>query len=1031
MHRLFAMIIVLLTYTGLFLIFLSWNHFSEYNGPVAKHGVLDLSHWNFEKNGDIQLNGQWRFYPDQLLTTETVKAGNGKNERFITVPENTRSSNSMKPYYTNAGTYRLLIRSDRDQMFGLQAASVYSSSKIYMNGTPVGGSGKPSLGSDQRASLKPAVSYFPIHRGSNELLIQVSRTEGVTGWAITKPIAFGTQQQISRNRDLSVFNDMVMVAAFFFMGLYFFGYFIQRRKDFHLLFFSIICLLLSMIISLLSPGRVIYILFPDLPFRLLVILEATGTLFISVAFLLYLFFAYPELVSRKVTVAGVVLSFVTLIMDFMPWDFLTPIELFLHSFLAVSILAYASYIFVLAIIRKAEGSIYLMIATLSMSIFVIITIIRVYSSKTLTSLYSISSLLFLLMLSLLMSQRFANAFKRSESLAQELVRSDQLKDEFIARTSHEFRTPLNGIINITQTLLAGKKERTIGDEKDKLHLITRIGYRLSALVNDILDLEKMKQGTLQVNPVPLDIYSTVQTELAFYQLLAEKKGLTIVNNLPNDLPLVFADENRFRQIVNNLVDNAVKYTPTGKIALSAKQLDHAIEIMVADTGTGIPASEHESVFQAFERRDKLNQSEGAGLGLSIVKQLVELQKGKIWVHSEVGLGSVFHFTVPLFNQKQAVATGASVRVSKAVPDQLPSEQLPGGSLHTPYYSPAVHAPTILVVDDDLENLKILIDMLEGIPYNVIAVKNGKEALNEVVHSKPDLVVLDLMMPGMSGFDVCSRIREQYSLTELPVLMLTAAIINEDKHYAFRSGANDILQKPYNFSEFSARVRGLILMKNAASQATNMEVAFLQSQIRPHFLYNVLNSIIALSYDDIEKAREMTAQFAAYLRGSFDFQNTSAMSTFKKELSLVKSYLTIEKMRFQDRVQVKIDVEEQLDFPLPPLMIQPLVENAVQHGIGKRKAGGRVILSVNRRPNGYAITVEDNGVGMDENKVKNLLSNTKSGSVGIKNINERLKHYFGTQLVIQSATGQGTIVSYTITVEASHEPSGSRMYRSDV
>ncbi|SFG85267.1 ATP-binding protein [Sporolactobacillus nakayamae] len=1019
MHRVFALFTVLLCYIGLFLILLSWAHFYDVHGPMAKNGVINLNHWNFEKNGNVQLNGTWRFYPNQLLTPKAIHAGHGKHSLMVSVPDNMRNPISKNSSEAQAGTYRLLIHSERGgQMFGLRTIVIYSSNRTYMNGHLIGQSGKPALGNVQQASLRPYVTYFPLKKGINELVIQTARMEGSSGRGITKPIVLGTQERMGRSHDFALFNDMLMIVAFFFMSLYFLGYYSQRRKDIHLLFFSILCLFFAVIISWIGQSRIIYLLIPNLSLSALAAIESVSTIGIGISTFLYLYCAYPKLVSKKILIFGTASALVTLILDFLPFDFLSYVTYFLHSILAVSMLAYASYIFVLAIIQRMEGSIYLTIGIFSMSIFVISIIINSYSSKNPFSVYSIFSLIFLLMLSLMMSKRFSNAFERSESLAKELIRNDKLKDEFIAKTSHEFRTPLNGIINTAQTLLAGKRDRKISEEADKIQMITRIGYRLSALVNDILDMEKIKQGSLTLSLIPLDVFTTVKTELVFYKLLAEKKGLAIVNEIPSDLPLIYADENRFRQILNNLMDNAVNYTQSGQITLSAWQKGQAIEIAVSDTGIGIPASEYTRVFQAFERSNELNQSEGAGLGLSIVKQLAELQNGTIWFDSKVGTGTTFHVTIPIFERNQALEPGAAVRlpIAQSKTNSVDDSSVP--LLVTPYRSRKVNAPTILIVDDNLENLRIVIDMLENIPYNVVAVKNGVEALASVSHVKPDLVILDLMMPGMSGFDVCRKIRQQYSLIELPVLMLTAAIINDDKHFAFRAGANDILQKPYNFSEFSARIRGLILMKQVANQATNMEVAFLQSQIRPHFLYNVLNSIIALSYEDIEKSREMTAQFAAYLRGSFDFQNTSAMSTFKKELSLVNSYLTIEKMRFQDRIRISMDVAKNIDFPLPPLMIQPLVENAVQHGINKRKTGGRITLSVKQIENAYEIMVTDNGVGMTEDQVKTIQSKNHGQSVGLKNINERLKHYFGTQLTIRSALGKGTSVSYKITVTTS-------------
>ncbi|MHA6165641.1 response regulator [Bacillus mojavensis] len=338
----------------------------------------------------------------------------------------------------------------------------------------------------------------------------------------------------------------------------------------------------------------------------------------------------------------------------------------------------------------------------------------------------------------------------------------------------------------------------------------------------------------------------------------------------------------------------------------------------------------------------------------------------------------------------------------------------GISLSTPYYSEKIDAPTILIVDDNIDSLKILSDMLEGVPYNVIAAKNGTEALEVVSCTKLDLVILDLMMPDMTGFEVCTRIRERFSMVDLPVLIITAAIIGHDKYKAFHAGANDILQKPYHYSEFMARIKNLIMMKHTANQATNMEMAFLQSQIKPHFLYNVLNTIISLSHLDIEKAREITAEFTNYLRMSFDFQNTSAISSFRNELSIINSYLSIEKTRFGDRLDILFDIDKDIDFILPPLMIQPLVENAVHHGVSKKRGGGWVKLTVKKQSrNEYYVEVEDNGVGIAPEKQKNILSQDFDRSVGLKNINQRLKHFCGGELNIRSIPDAGTAVSMVI------------------
>ncbi|BDG81863.1 hypothetical protein BSF_35920 [Bacillus subtilis] len=1010
MKKKYIFISIITGYAAFFILFTVMNHLSGTTLPEARDGVIHLENWNFQKDGNIQLNGKWTLYPNQLLSPKDIHSAKGKDPIFVDVPSNVEIV--KQGINVDYGTYKLIIRSNQDnQMFGISTSFIYSSNRIYLNGELIGQSGSPANKPDFTAQNRPYTSYFKIHKGENELILQYSNFGKSPGWGIAKPITFGTQEQILRENKISFLNDSVMITAFFITGLYFLGFFLQRKKDKHLLFFAVMCLLFSFIILLIGKERVLYLLCPSISFVLYKSLTAVTTVLVSIAVFLYLYFAYREIVSKRFILAATVVSGIILATDFLSGRFIDHVSYILHSVLAVSTLIYITYIFTIAAIRKMEGSLYLTIASISMSSFVILTTISAYSGKTafsFNSIYSVPTVIALLAIVLLMAQQFAGAFRENEVLTRKLLNIDRLKDEFIAKTSHEFKTPLNSIINICQTLLAGRRKRTIEEEKDNMQLVIRMGYRLSNLVNDILDLEKIKQNMLQIHPVPVDIHTVICSEMNFYRLLSKHKNLNIVNHVPAGLPMVLADENRFRQILTNLVDNAIKYTPEGQITLSAVRLnDRTIKMTVADTGIGIPETDRQTIFESFQQAE-MNKDDGAGLGLSIVKQLVKLQNGDIWVESEAGKGSAFHFTLP------AVQGNVVPEIKDWLPELPSGRDMSDISLSTPFYSEKIDAATILIVDDNIESLKILNDMLQGVPYNVIAAKNGKEALEVVSRSKLDLVILDLMMPDMTGFEVCMTIRERSSMVDLPVLIVTAAIIGHDKYKAFHAGANDILQKPYHYSEFMARIKNLIMMKHTANQATNMEMAFLQSQIKPHFLYNVLNTIIALSHLDIEKAREVTAEFTNYLRMSFDFRNTSAISSFRNELSLISSYLSIEKTRFGVRLNTLFDIDEDIDFILPPLMIQPLVENAVHHGISKKRSGGWVKLTAKKQSsNEYYVQVEDNGVGIAPEKQKDILSQDFDRSVGLKNINQRLKHFCGSELNIRSTPDAGTAVSMVI------------------
>ncbi len=222
------------------------------------------------------------------------------------------------------------------------------------------------------------------------------------------------------------------------------------------------CLLFSAIILMIGKERIIFLLFPSISFSLLNSLRIISTVLVSMAVFLYLFYAYREIVSKTTITILTALSGIILITNFMSGSFIDHLSYILHSVLAVTTLFYITYIFTIAAIRKIKGSTYLTLASVSMSAFVILTTISAYSGKTafsFNSIYSLPTVIALLAVVLLMAQQFAGAFRDNEVLSRKLVKMDQLKDEFIAKTSHEFKTPLNSIINICQTLVAGRKRR--------------------------------------------------------------------------------------------------------------------------------------------------------------------------------------------------------------------------------------------------------------------------------------------------------------------------------------------------------------------------------------------------------------------------------------------------------------------------------------------------------------------------------------------------------------------------------------------
>ncbi len=330
---------------------------------------------------------------------------------------------------------------------------------------------------------------------------------------------------------------------------------------------------------------------------------------------------------------------------------------------------------------------------------------------------------------------------------------------------------------------------------------------------------------------------------------------------------------------------------------------------------------------------------------------------------------------------------------------------------------------ILAVDDDPVNLKVLVGILSTEPYHIRAVSSGQEAL-ELLDTEPwDLLIADVMMPHMSGYELTRRVRAHYSISELPVLLLTARSQPADIYTGFLSGANDYVTKPVDALELKYRIWSLTTLKQSVNERLRMEAAYLQAQIHPHFLFNTLNSIMVLSDIDPDKMRDLIDAFASYLRISFDFLNSGRLVGLSHELELVKSFLYIEQERFGDRLSVVWEVEPDMELMLPPLTIQPLVENALKHGLLRQGKGGMIMIRIVRREDSVLIEIKDNGIGMEQERADQLLNLTmkSQGGIGLSNTNRRLKQRYGKGLSIHSKPGEGTTVSFAIPEKSGKRP----------
>lgn len=492
----------------------------------------------------------------------------------------------------------------------------------------------------------------------------------------------------------------------------------------------------------------------------------------------------------------------------------------------------------------------------------------------------------------------------------ELQLADKLKDEFLATTSHELRTPLHGMVGIAETLVSGANGVIPASQKYQLDIIIKSGQRLANLVDDLLDYHKMRYGSMDIQKSAVSLASATRLVLELSNHLLGNKTIRIINQVPADLKAVSADPQRLEQVLYNLIGNAIKYTSEGKIVISATIVDDHVRVQVVDTGQGIPAEHLEHIFEPLIQagQDASRYRQGAGLGLSISRQLIELMGGSLYVSSQPMVGTTFSFTLPLASEEEIQATQTLVARGHF---QIPEINLEHGDDLSLPENP--DGPLLYVADDEPVNLRVLESFLRLEGYRVRTVSDGPETLALVEQEKPELLLLDIMMPGMSGYQVCSELRETYDHAELPIIMLTALSQTEDRVRGFEAGANDYLSKPFNKQELAARIQAHLTASKA--EMRHMENKVLESELRQRAVVEAsLLETQGRLLEQLESAPEAIICLREDQR--IRFANEAACKLFKRSLEQLKrssadeliapKYLTVKQPHYCGKIDIYIE-----------------------------------------------------------------------------------------------------------------------------
>lgn len=742
------------------------------------------------KNPDLKETG-WN-----LASLETVWDGYPKNGLF-----------------NGIGWFRLHFYIEKPFNLGLMLPLSNRGVQIYVNGILIRetrpydekGRSPPTMGMPSFTSISEGI----VKKGKNVIAIRAGSLNGIGGF-ISSSAYLGGEETVRKrwHRFLLWYGSMAFIALF--LAVYFTMHFFNHRA--HLMYRSFALLCGAVFLWIIGySGIGFFLLDHYIVYGLFSYLGGILCMLFLLEFI-FDFFSFKGNYIKWTLQGLIVVIVVFLFYDFVSDKYTAFNEKYLFfPFMGVSALV-PLYILYLNLVAMRQKKLYAGRFLIG-QIIILITVI--YSVLVFTYVIQGDPLtiegffLMTLVFAAILASRQAQVHRDLEQAHRRLVVLDKMKDEFLASTSHELKTPLHGIMGLTEGVLEDPAVELPPRHAENLELVRHSARRLSLLVEGILDFSRLRAGRVDLLYEEIRLDDLLKGTVSLARGLCGDKPLELRCMSCENIPPVTADRKRLEQILLNLLSNAVKFTEKGEITVWAEEDRGGVAINVRDTGRGIEPSRVQHIWDPYVQLDPTDSREhgGAGLGLAISKYLAGLHGGDIWVQSEYGAGSVFTVWLP---PVPAMPEGLRVPVREA---PKPAAETILKELKPVEPASAAGAGYLLVVDDDVVNLRIAGDILSGRGYSVQTAMDGPTALAMIRKETPDLVVLDIMLPGMSGYEVARKVREEMPERYIPIIMVTARTGLDDMVKGFSFGGNDYIMKPFGAKELLARVENQLVIRN--------------------------------------------------------------------------------------------------------------------------------------------------------------------------------------------------------------------------
>lgn len=847
LHRLIAYLPRMM---GLLLV--PWFTVAFAEEPVrAIQGELDLTNYLRQPEAVARLSGEWAFNWqafDQGYSRDTAS--------YILVPGNWSRHTGRGLWGANLGygTYSLRVAlPESDCNWALHIPPINSAYRLFVNGEQKVQVGVPDTGRHMTPALLSRTVQCFIPGNELYLVLHVSNYNFVNG-GLSAPLLLGRPAAVEKSGNRMIFISSFLIGSLLIMCFYHLFLYFFQRKDPGALYFAGICFFMAVresfagyalfftILGHIDHAWSLKILYSTFPLSLLCFVYYCRTLFPAY---------HKALRILSVLICGAFLLAILVSANTWYGRFLPGLSLLfgLQLLYMVYLLARKN-----PLNRQENALIVIGISSLIVSF----TNDVLFEAGVIDSWFLLPAgfFIFILCQALLLALKFSTALLLSEKLNVELVKAaerkkmEEMKNRFFANMTHELRTPLTLIMAPAEKLL----RETTGTETTQkpLRSIYRNASHLLNLINQLLDINKIGSGAMAATATSEHVMSLLDRLYESFIPLATDKGIDLVFHTRDVPPVLLIDAEKFDRILSNLLSNAIRFTPSGgRVEVSVKKGTSSLDITVSDSGIGIPRDQLPYVFDRFYQvPEHAATYGGTGIGLSLVKELIDLLAGEITVRSTPGLGTVFHVKFPIGLAEPRYQMPEKESGDDRIVHPL-AEAGPIGETNPPVNA-AKGTASIVIAEDNEELLDFIVDALSA-HYHVHPARNGAEAWSFVQDSLPDLVISDVMMPELDGYALCQLIKDTPATNHIAVILLTARSDADSKVFGLSHRANDYLTKPFHLDELLLRIGNMLTHQQVLKDYFRRQLALPENQQQKewpeHPFLTTLYSVIEENLDN--------------------------------------------------------------------------------------------------------------------------------------------------------------------------------------